>query len=65
MSQFLVGKRVVLDPAYAGQLDGDPGTGLIVEVCGPRKVKVLWAGGRVTSHDPSGPYMLRFKVESR
>lgn len=65
MSPFQAGNRVVVKDAYAADLSGDPASGLVVEVCGPRKVKVLWTGGRVMSHDPFGPYMWRFKVDSK
>lgn len=65
MNPFQAGSRVVIKDAYAAELSGDPAAGLVVKVCGPRKVKVLWTDGRVVSHDPFSPYMRRFKVDSK
>lgn len=60
-SIFVPGQIITVKPSHRADLGGDPATGTIIDLPSPRKVKVLWANGRVGSHDLRSPYMWRYQ----
>ena len=59
---YKVGQQVTVKPTHRADLQGDPATGIVVEVLPTNKIRIAWCDGQVFAVEPHAPYMWRFNV---